>query len=122
MIMIPILSLEPKIDPEPDLHLLPGTPPPRAYLAAWLDILQTLRPKLPSLVERLLAAPAGGFQLDSRARAVSREGLAVLLRRPWDPAATSLNRSRQGLSDKGLNTDTGTWESKLCHKSKTVSV
>ena len=63
---------------------------PRPYLAAWLDILQTLRSHLPGLVDRLLAAPTGGFQLDSRARAVSREGLNLLLRRPWDPAATGM--------------------------------
>jgi len=67
---------------------------PRPYLAAWLDILQTLRSHLPGLVDRLLAAPTGGFQLDSRARAVSREGLNLLLRRPWDPAATGLTRRR----------------------------
>ena len=67
---------------------------PRPYLAAWLDILQTLRAHLPGLVDRLLAAPTGGFQLDSRARAVSREGLSLLLRRPWDPAATGLTRRR----------------------------
>ena len=66
----------------------------RPYLAAWLDILQTLRAHLPGLVDRLLAAPTGGFQLDSRARAVSREGLSLLLRRPWDPAATGLTRRR----------------------------
>merc|ERR1719187_656878 len=67
---------------------------PRPYLVAWLDILQTLRSHLPGLVDRLLAAPTGGFQLDSRARAVSREGLNLLLRRPWDPAASGLTRRR----------------------------
>jgi len=67
---------------------------PRPYLAAWLDVLQTLRARLPALVERLVAAPAGGFHLDSAARRVSREGLHLLLRRPWDPAATGLTRRR----------------------------
>lgn len=67
---------------------------PRPYLSAWLDILQTLRAKLPSLVERILAAPTGGFQLDSRTKAVSKEGLALLLNRPWDPAANGLTRRR----------------------------
>ena len=67
---------------------------PRPYLAAWLDVLQTLRARLPALVDRLVAAPAGGFHLDSAARRVSREGLHLLLRRPWDPAATGLSRRR----------------------------
>ena len=66
---------------------------PRPLLSAWLDILQTLRSKVPQLLDRLLAAPVGRH-LDPRSRTVAQEGLAMLLRRPWDPAAATIARRR----------------------------
>ena len=68
---------------------------PSPHLSAWLDILQTLRSKVPHLLDRLLAGPAS-HHIDPRARTIAQEGLAVLLRRPWDPAASSLARRRLG--------------------------
>merc|ERR1719233_2098064 len=68
---------------------------PSPHLSAWLDILQTLRAKVPQLLDRLLAGPAS-HHIDPRARTIAQEGLAGLLRRPWDPAASSLARRRLG--------------------------
>jgi len=68
---------------------------PSPHLSAWLDILQTLKSKVPHLLERLLAGPAS-HHIDPRARTIAQEGLAVLLKRPWDPAASSLARRRLG--------------------------
>eukprot|EP00090_Calanus_glacialis_P009565 TRINITY_DN17950_c0_g1_i1.p1 TRINITY_DN17950_c0_g1~~TRINITY_DN17950_c0_g1_i1.p1 ORF type:complete len:1086 (-),score=407.11 TRINITY_DN17950_c0_g1_i1:129-3386(-) len=77
------------------LHSTLTTHLPSPHLSAWLDILQTLRSKVPHLLDRLLAGPAG-HHIDPRARTIAQEGLAVLLRRPWDPAASSLARRRLG--------------------------
>jgi len=77
------------------LHNTLTTHLPSPLLSAWLDILQTLRCKVPHLLDRLLAGPAP-HHIDPRARTIAQEGLAVLLRRPWDPAASSLARRRLG--------------------------
>ena len=66
---------------------------PNTLLAAWLDILQALRSKVPGLMERLLAN-AAGHHVDPKARSLAQEGLSLLLRRPWDPAASSIASNR----------------------------
>ena len=66
---------------------------PSTLLAAWLDILQALRSKVPHLMERLLAN-AAGHHIDPKARSLAQEGLSLLLRRPWDPAASSITSRR----------------------------
>jgi len=66
------------------LHNTLSTYLPKPYLAAWLDILQSLKAKIPGLMERILAG-AGGHHIDPQARTVAQEGLLLLLRRPWDP-------------------------------------
>ena len=65
---------------------------PSTLLAAWLDILQALRSKVPNLMERLLAN--AGHHIDPKARSLAQEGLSLLLRRPWDPAASSITSRR----------------------------
>jgi len=77
------------------LHSTLTTHLPSPLLAAWLDILQTMRSKVPHLLDRLLSGPSG-HHIDPRARTIAQEGLAVLLRRPWDPAASTLVRRRLG--------------------------
>lgn len=57
---------------------------PKNYLICYVDVLQRLRSKVPSLVDKMVAvktpeAPGGSGD-------VAREGLRLLLKRPWDPA------------------------------------
>ena len=66
---------------------------PRPLLAAWLDILQSLKAKIPGLMDRILAG-AGSHHIDLQARSVAQEGLLLLLRRPWDPVEGSLASRR----------------------------
>ena len=75
------------------LHNTLSTFLPRPLLSAWLDILQSLRAKIPVLMERILAG-AGGHHIDPKARSVAQEGLLLLLRRPWDPVEGSLASRR----------------------------
>lgn len=50
---------------------------PSTYLAAYLDIMQTLKAKLPSLVDKMIFWRPGN---------VNKELLAPILKRPWHPA------------------------------------
>lgn len=58
-----------------------------SYLAAYLDILQTLKHKLPMFVDKMLFGP----NVHNKTGPLSTEGLFPLLKRPWDPVAASLN-------------------------------
>jgi regulatory NSL complex subunit 3 len=50
---------------------------PSSYLAAYLDIMQTLKNKLPSLVDKMIFWKPGN---------VNQDLLAPILKRPWQPA------------------------------------
>ncbi|GJQ72599.1 putative histone H4-K16 acetylation [Trypoxylus dichotomus] len=60
------------------------------YLAIYLDILQTLKSKLPTFVDKMMYGPVS----NNRVGITSNESLYPLLKRPWDPVAPSLNQDK----------------------------
>jgi len=66
---------------------------PKPYLAAWLDILQTLRSKVPKLVDKVLA-PYLYASTDDKIEQILSDGLRLLLKRPWDPVQKSIMKTK----------------------------
>lgn len=64
---------------------------PRHLLAAYLDVLQTLRGKIPSLIDRMIAQSAAATRQNSM---VSVDALNTLLKRPWDPVYNTLSQQK----------------------------
>lgn len=61
------------------------------YLAIYLDILQTLRLKIPQLIDKMIAVQPN---INARASAVTWETLGTFLKRSWDPIAPNLSGNR----------------------------
>ena len=58
-------------------------------LASYLDVLQTLRAKLPTMIDKMVA-----IGLVSGKSATSIEALHLLLKRPWDPVLSTYNQQK----------------------------
>ncbi|XP_030764783.1 KAT8 regulatory NSL complex subunit 3 [Sitophilus oryzae] len=56
------------------------------HIALYLDILQTLKAKIPKFVEIMLT----NQNISARAGCLSNDSLVSLLKKPWDPVASSL--------------------------------
>ncbi|KAG5886123.1 hypothetical protein JTB14_021346 [Gonioctena quinquepunctata] len=56
------------------------------YLACYLDILQTLKSKLPAFVDKMMCAPNSSLRMGS----LNNANLLPLLEKKWDPLASSL--------------------------------
>lgn len=73
------------------LHALLFDHLPQQYLAIYLDILQTIRQKIPQLVDKMIAVPPSA---NSKGTSITWETLAPLLRKTWDPVAPILNANK----------------------------
>lgn len=75
------------------LHALLVDHLPPTYMAAYLDIMQTMRAKLPGLVEQMMRLrPASG------PCSVHAALLAPVLRQPWEPCVAHKDRKLPGTS------------------------
>ncbi|KAJ8914989.1 hypothetical protein NQ315_002513 [Exocentrus adspersus] len=82
--LLATISWDPKIVQWLHQILLDNLGP--SYLGAYLDILQTLKSKLPTFVDKMMYAPNSSL----RTGPLSNASLHPLLESTWDPVASSL--------------------------------
>lgn len=73
------------------LHSLLFDHLPQQYLGIYLDILQTLRLKIPQLIDKMIAVQPN---INAKTGSITWETLGSLLKRSWDPISPSLNINR----------------------------
>ncbi|XP_054001417.1 KAT8 regulatory NSL complex subunit 3 [Hylaeus anthracinus] len=64
---------------------------PQEYLGIYLDILQTLRLKIPQLVDKMITVQPN---INAKTGSITWETLGSLLKRTWDPITSNLNSNR----------------------------
>ncbi|XP_071866848.1 reduction in Cnn dots 1 [Bombus fervidus] len=64
---------------------------PQEYLGIYLDILQSLRLKIPQLIDKMIAIQPN---INAKTGSITWETLGSLLKRTWDPITPSLNSNR----------------------------
>lgn len=65
-----------------------------SLLGSYLNVLQTLRPKIPTLIDKMTGLRSSGSGRSSSS--TSNEALSLLLKRPWDPAVGLLSQHKPG--------------------------
>ncbi|XP_076241623.1 reduction in Cnn dots 1 [Calliopsis andreniformis] len=73
------------------LHSLLFDHLPQEYLGIYLDILQSLRLKIPQLIDKMIAIHPN---INAKTGSITWETLGSLLKRSWDPITPSLNSNR----------------------------
>ena len=63
---------------------------PKAYLVSYIDVLQRLRSKVPVLIDKMVAVKTP----DAPGGDLARDGLRLLLKRPWDPAMSLISQQK----------------------------
>ena len=67
---------------------------PKNYLVSYIDVLQRLRSKVPTLVDKMVAVKTPEAPGGSGGGDVAREGLRLLLKRPWDPSMNLISQQK----------------------------
>ncbi|KAK0081469.1 hypothetical protein PV325_012111 [Microctonus aethiopoides] len=66
----------------------------REYLVIYLDILQTLRSKIPQLIDKMITPVQINNSSVIQTGPIPLESLTAFLKRPWDPVSSHLNANR----------------------------
>ena len=67
---------------------------PKNYLVSYIDVLQRLRSKVPALVDKMVAVKTPEAPGAAGGGDVAREGLRLLLKRPWDPSINLISQQK----------------------------